>query len=707
MFRFLYYGSDTFSTSSDGAAGGGGAITPESIEPPVSTQIIRFDGSTVHCTLPEFPGEESYEVITVIGQVRQGKSTLMNCLISNLMNTNCAPFATSDALETCTRGIQMVVCKSVAGKNYIILDCHGLADTTSMTDARNDPALLLLAYAVSGTMVHNVTALNNATVKELEALTVFLNEVHTPSNPRNLLYRVRDHRLKCDIQDALKAMFVRGGDHYDHIKNTIENNFVNRTAVATRLTDADFDNLDKRDYMALLANPANGIKKAVEEIMSQSCVPVDYPTFCHTLSTLAEEVNQGRIDLKILDVIQTHHENIVMTYINKMRLEYAPLWSDLEVSDKQPEHDKLVKRQHDMESLLAKYTADFAKLDPEIMKKHRAQIAAEFKLVVKRAFDGMKSKVDTTMVDILDRVNDYAVDESKTITMLESDTAVSEYIADVKAKYCEETAGLIDVHLKAHTVEFEAEMTNLQESLSVHNDAKMDELITELEQIELEFRKAEHIIQYINKTADDDTAVVNVYDMFQDFEECVTKPYNQLYRETIADKITEFTTAHPFQRIKEFSGYNQRVVFDTYIPKITGYESVRVDWPHVVEYYWASKLPRITEFLNESILTKQDFETVSRVNQVDFVVLESPEFSVCTKYLIENVFNNKKHLTRAYVMHLLETVFGDKYSPAKIWKVLFTTTTQPNVFKLMTNTQEASFLAELLVRFVVESKICK
>lgn len=703
MFSFLFSGS---------AAGS----VDHPMTPPESVQIVRFNGSVVECSMPDLLKDgivketDTYQVIAMVGQVRQGKSTFMNCIVSTLMGANIAPFATSDDMETCTRGIQMVICKSAAtGKNYILLDCHGLADATSRTDAKNDPALLLMAYGVSGTIVHNVSALNNATVKELESLTVFLNDFETPDKKPRLTYRVKDYRIKSDVRDALKAMFVRGGDQYDHIKNTIENNVSDITAVSTRLSDVDYEYLEKRDYMGLLANTSNGFKKAIDEIMTHSTIETNYTTFQESLTTLADEINRGGIDLKVLDVIQMHHENTVLKYVNDMRATNAHLWTELDTSPLQVDYLQVEGRRDAIVEMLSKYSHDFAKIDPEIMKKHRTQIQGELDTIVNRADEKVKGHVEEQMKTVQQKVNDYAKEKIQSIYMLESNAVVEAYVDRLKMHFDSLTTDFTIKHMVPHREEFNRHMNNVRSKLSVSNDVAMAVMLLELNEIKAKFSDPDHMIQYINEHSDETTCIY-VFMPDESYDTAFVSNYMDYYRQTIKSTIAKYT----FKKVHAFHRYDAEhpVTFEEFVPNVSGYDTIDCHHPKVMEYYVESKRPRLTAYMNENQVSTAEFKQLVRANPpIDFVVLSVSEYSPCSKYLVVNVFDNKQYITRDYAMHLINACFGTKYSDEKIWKVLFQQTpyvdVETNVFQFKTDTPDASFLAELLVRHVVESKIAK
>ena len=83
-------------------------------------------------------------VLAIIGPARRGKSTLINCIISTLLNTNYNSFKTSDTDEHCTYGIDYTVIET-EDKNILFLDVQGMG----LHDSSNDCKILLYIYLIS------------------------------------------------------------------------------------------------------------------------------------------------------------------------------------------------------------------------------------------------------------------------------------------------------------------------------------------------------------------------------------------------------------------------------------------------------------------------------------------------------------------------------------------------------------------------------
>jgi ABC-type phosphate transport system ATPase subunit len=67
-------------------------------------------------------GNKPIKIISFIGNARTGKSTLMNCYISNKVNENIKKFNTANR---CTTGIDMLLVDT-STCNLILLDVQGL-----------------------------------------------------------------------------------------------------------------------------------------------------------------------------------------------------------------------------------------------------------------------------------------------------------------------------------------------------------------------------------------------------------------------------------------------------------------------------------------------------------------------------------------------------------------------------------------------------
>ena len=89
--------------------------------------------------------DKPIKIISFLGNARIGKSTLMNCYISNKMDKNMKIFNTSKSLENhCTSGIDML-CIEMSDYNLYLLDVQGL----DLNDSKDDCKLMLFIYLIS------------------------------------------------------------------------------------------------------------------------------------------------------------------------------------------------------------------------------------------------------------------------------------------------------------------------------------------------------------------------------------------------------------------------------------------------------------------------------------------------------------------------------------------------------------------------------
>jgi GTPase Era involved in 16S rRNA processing len=159
------------------------------------TEIISIDSLNNDFTKLDKP----LKIISFLGNARIGKSTLLNCYVSNKINRNTKIFNTSKSLEQhCTSGIDML-CLEMSDYYLILLDVQGL----DLNDSKDDCKLMLFIYMISNLIIFNPkTILDNTVLSSLQSLTsiiTYIPDIESKTTKPSLLFRPRDIDQESDI----------------------------------------------------------------------------------------------------------------------------------------------------------------------------------------------------------------------------------------------------------------------------------------------------------------------------------------------------------------------------------------------------------------------------------------------------------------------------------------------------------------------------
>lgn len=135
---------------------------------------------------------EKVKIVTIIGLERQGKSAFLNCLISTLLNKQCAPFEVKSAIDSRYNAVTTGVdCVYLHEYNLLILDVQGICGLRSEVD----PVVMLFIYCISTHIIINThMMLNTQTLNMLQFMMHKLPEMEKASetNKPKLIFRIYD-----------------------------------------------------------------------------------------------------------------------------------------------------------------------------------------------------------------------------------------------------------------------------------------------------------------------------------------------------------------------------------------------------------------------------------------------------------------------------------------------------------------------------------
>lgn len=325
-----------------------------------------------------------YKVVSIIGSVKSGKSSLLNMIISKLNNEKMYVFPSdSTTSKKCTTGVDMYI-----HNNIIFLDFEGMHQTNSI----HDPELLLLAYLISDLIILNDKECNNAMLKSLEPLTFFLHyldakKIRLDSKP-DLCIRIRDYSLDVDVSEILRETMTKCNDQYDIIRETLKLSFNSIDVVSTSGSSFDWKLMKLNEYISILGNMENGFKRCVDKVLQKinshsGKLPNEFA------SNLLESITSINENLKInpmkLDVTKHHFELEIYEFMERSIDDSlrTPIVIDNEINGYQIAFDTLVMgRIKEIEKVLSNFDQQFSNVYKEIYDEGRENIFKECNLHV-------------------------------------------------------------------------------------------------------------------------------------------------------------------------------------------------------------------------------------------------------------------------------------------------------------------------------------
>jgi hypothetical protein len=156
--------------------------------------------------------------ISIIGDARKGKSSLMNIISLYLSNYKDKPFTTSSSINHCTTGLDYVIINNNKNK-YLLLDCQGLNYEKSSDDYK----LLLFIYTISNIIIYNdKNIINNNVFTTLQPMALFLNNLIKKKDDVILHFRIADYEMEENENILLDKIFNLQNDQHDNVRKSLK-----------------------------------------------------------------------------------------------------------------------------------------------------------------------------------------------------------------------------------------------------------------------------------------------------------------------------------------------------------------------------------------------------------------------------------------------------------------------------------------------------
>jgi hypothetical protein len=334
------------------------------------------------------------KIVSFLGNARIGKSTLMNCYISNKMNENMKIFNTSKSLEKhCTSGIDML-CIEMSEYNLYLLDVQGL----DLNDSKDDCKLMLFIYMISNLIIFNPkTILDNTVLSSLQSLTsiiTYMPNIESKTTKPSLLFRPRDIDQESDYDSGknLKDMLCLSiTDQFTNVRESIKKLFTNIECNPTFYLDKKEKALLSKDkFVDFMDDTSNGFKDFCYFLDQMIEYISEHPSenFNKRIANLIDSINTNEnIDYTKFDITMREADLYIREWIIKNidRTKYDVI---INTYGTQQEYERIIKPRMDYRDLIRnEFDKRFEKTTPKIRDKFRQQILSTFNKHIDKVYN--------------------------------------------------------------------------------------------------------------------------------------------------------------------------------------------------------------------------------------------------------------------------------------------------------------------------------
>jgi hypothetical protein len=363
-------------------------------------------------------------ILSILGPARRGKSTLINCIISTLLNTNYNSFKTSDTDEHCTYGIDYTVIET-EDKNILFLDVQGMG----LHDSSNDCKILLYIYLISDLIIFNErNIIDNRTLDNLLPLTSFITYINESilieqnKHPK-IIFRISDQDLKMDPQENLNKVLEFKNDQYQNVRESIKKLFSELVAIKTEtLEKSEKSLLENKNYNSFLLIKQNNFKNVCDYIIQEihKCNKFNNcSTYYEYIQRIALDLNENKkIDWDKLDLTKQISKQEIDEWIkDNVNEKY---YKNIEVNGTQDQYEKfVVPLKENIDKIILNYDNYFVNTTPLIRDEEKKKIYYKLYFIYSNAYEQTKNKSTSKIIeksrDIMNKnFNNYFFKENET-----------------------------------------------------------------------------------------------------------------------------------------------------------------------------------------------------------------------------------------------------------------------------------------------------
>uniref|UniRef100_A0A6C0EAA2 Guanylate-binding protein N-terminal domain-containing protein n=1 Tax=viral metagenome TaxID=1070528 RepID=A0A6C0EAA2_9ZZZZ len=511
-------------------------------------------------------GNKNVKVLTIIGNGRTGKSSLLNCIASYITKTNSSMFDVQDTDEHCTTGLDMYYFED---DNIILVDCQGL----KLADSSTDPQILLITYLLSDVIIYNQRSnINNDVFDTLQPLTSFINYLDNVDNMKkpHLLFRLSDVSLKFDPMTHLAKALEFKNDQYQRVREVIGSLF-NGIGITTTssLDKSELVLLQEKRYLDVINTIDFG--KSCEFILS-TLISIE-PKFTlnkwfESANKFANDINNNiKIDYSKLDIYTLLIEKEINEFIKTISKEND---MDIFTSALQEDFDEHCKpRIEFVDNTMALFEQKFKLVDAELFKKYYDETKTELMKPINKAIKRYETLAEDAIEDRKNKKTPWesaiANDESIEISGKKVLNEILDYILNVEkriSKYYNPVA-------KKYTNRLYARLEDIKKIVQkeIENEKLQINQMNELEKL-IDENWDELLKSFLKATFTQYTITYLGIEYDNDYARC---PFEEDEHEEMEEIYTEY-------------GLRRRLDYDLYETKLA-YIKYQMYWliPHFVD----------------------------------------------------------------------------------------------------------------------------
>ena len=381
--------------------------------------------------------DKPLKIISFLGNARIGKSTLLNCYVSNKFKKNTKIFNTSKSLEQhCTSGIDML-CIEMSNYNLILLDVQGL----DLNDSKDDCKLMLFIYMISNLIIFNPkTILDNTVLSSLQSLTsiiTYIPDIESKTIKPSLLFRPRDIDQDSDYNPVknLKDMLSDVSDQYSNVRESIKKLFTNIECKPTLYLDKKEKSLLSKDnFIEFMNESSNGFQsfcsyldRMIENISERSS-----DNFNDRVQDLISKINSNKnIDYTKFDITMKEAEYDIKEWIfyeiNKTKYDAI-----MKTDGTQENYKTIIKPRIDYRDyILSNFDKRFEKTTPKIRDKFRNEIMMTFNKNIDKVYNESVNFCTDQLNDIYENEVKSFNKSTNFIGFLSTSSSVNVYVENI------------------------------------------------------------------------------------------------------------------------------------------------------------------------------------------------------------------------------------------------------------------------------------
>ena len=328
-------------------------------------------------------------VVSFLGKARIGKSTLMNCFVSHLSDSNLKIFNTSNSVkEHCTSGIDFLSIETET-KTILLLDIQGL----DFKDSKDDCKLMLFVFMISNIIIYNEKGiLTNSVLSSFQALTSLVTHIKDNQIKPNLIFRSIDVDSELEDYDPTEnltdMLSEDRTDQYTNVRKSITKLFATINSKPTySIEKREKQLLNSNDFVSFMNNEENGFKLFCNYLIDQiNSSPKHNPSkFIERVKIVIDQINSNKkIDCKIFDLTSAQSEIAIRDWeekeinsskYNEITVDGSQLMYELNVIP-------IINYRND---ILDKFDKLFSMATPSIRDERRDKIKNKFDTVINNA----------------------------------------------------------------------------------------------------------------------------------------------------------------------------------------------------------------------------------------------------------------------------------------------------------------------------------